>query len=277
MSNLKPQIVTGLPATTKEAGQRVDFKPDKFDLLITTKGHRVWWSRAAPCPCRNNPQTEQPDPTCDLCDGDGELLFLPEMGLETAETDKHGNPIEISDDRLSVGIDALMSGLTRDPQIFERFGAWVFGTVAVSTQAGNELGWRDRLEMRDTTINWMQLVKADGAGVIKIGTRLERLRYRALSVTLLRSLTTVFRQPGDYSINGLGQVEWANAAVTPAEGTILTVHYKVHPVYRVLDHPHAIRDTKVRIKARAADKAAQHRMLPTQCMAKLDFLADSEN
>lgn len=274
---LKPEIITGLPATTKEAGQRVDFKPDKFDLAITTKGYRVWWSRAAPCPCRNNPQTEQPDPTCILCDGVGELMFLPELALESAQTDQHGNPIEISEDRLSVGIDALMTGLSRDPQIFERFGAWIFGTVAVTTQPGNELGWRDRLEMRDASVNWMQLVKADGSGLIKTGPRLERLRYRALSVTMLRSTVTVFRQPGDYSINNLGQIVWASAAITPSADTILSVHYKVRPVYRVIDHPHVIRDTKVRIKALAANKAAQHRTLPTQCMAKLDFLADGDD
>jgi len=33
--------VIGLPAGNKEAGQRVDLKADKFDLMIETKGPRV--------------------------------------------------------------------------------------------------------------------------------------------------------------------------------------------------------------------------------------------
>ncbi len=271
---LKPEIITGLPAGVKEAGQRVDFKPDKFDLAITTKGYRMWWSRSAPCPCSNNDQTRQPDPTCDLCDGYGELRFLPESGL--GNEDAHGNPIEISDDRLSVGIDVLMSGLTRDSQIFERFGAWTFGLAMCTTQAGNELAWRDRLEMRDASINWAQGIDADGAAVIKVGRKLERIRYRALSVNLLRSTTTVFQQPSDFTVNNNGQIVWAASSVPPA-GTLLTIHYKVRPLYRIIDWPHTVRDTKVAIKALASDKAAQHRRLPTQCTAKLDFLVDDED
>lgn len=275
--SLKPEIITGLPTGTKEAGQRVDFKPDKFDLAITTKGYRVWWSRSAPCPCENNDQTRQPNPTCALCDGHGELRFLPEVGLEGYSEDVHGNPIEISDDRLSVGIDVLMSGLSRDSQIFERFGAWTFGLAMCSTQAGNELAWRDRLEMRDTTINWAQSLEAPGGTVIRVGRKLDRIRYRALSVNLLRSVDSIYQQPSEFTVNNDGQIVFASAAVAPAQGTGLTVHYKMHPVYRIIDWPHTIRDTKVAIKARAADKAAQHRRLPTQCTAKLDFLVDNED
>jgi hypothetical protein len=272
---LKPEIVTGLPSGTKEAGQRVDFKPDKFDLAITTKGYRCWWSRAAPCPCSNNEQTRQPDPACTLCDGYGEFLFLPEQDLETYSEDSHGNPIEISDDGLSVGIDVLMTGLTRDSQIFERFGAWTFGVARCTTQAGNELAWRDRLIMRDTTINWAQGIETDGGAVIRVGRSLARLRYKALSVNMLRSRSQIYRQPGDFSVNSSGQIVWASAAI-PDSGTNLSVHYKIHPVYRIIDWPHTIRDSKVAMKAQAADRAAQHRKLPTQCTAKLDFLADED-
>ena len=60
--------VTGLPEGTKEEGQRVDFRPDQFDLTIETKGYRIAWSRAAQCPCKPiNAQTEQPDPNCAIC------------------------------------------------------------------------------------------------------------------------------------------------------------------------------------------------------------------
>lgn len=275
MTDLKPQIITGLPAGTKEAGRRVDFRPDNFDLSITTKGYRCWWSRAAPCPCVNNVQTRQPDPSCVLCDGYGEMLFLPDPAAAWSSEDQHGNPIEVSDDRLSVGIQVLMTGISRNKEIFERFGSWTMGQAMCTTQAGNELGFRDRLVLRDATIHWSELVDADGAQVIKVGRRLQRIRYRAVSVTLLRSQATVYEQPRDFSINSDGQVVWSSAA-TPAEGTTLAIHYKAHPVYRIIDWPHTIRDTLVAAKSKALSKAEQHRRLPTQCTAKLDFLIEDE-
>jgi hypothetical protein len=268
MSELVPEVITGLPAGVKEAGQRVDFKPEKYDLAIVTKGYRVWWSRATPCPCRNNDQTEQPDPTCTLCDGLGELLFSPVQ--DASEEDSHGNPIEFSSDRLSIGVDAIMTGLLRDPQIFERFGTWIMGTAAVSVQGGNELGFRDRLELRDATMVWTQLVVADGASTIQVGLKPERLRYRALAVNYLRSTTQVYRYPGDYALDAQGQVVWSGTP--PADGTVLSIHYRIHPVYRVVDYPHVIRDTKVKFKTQTANAAEQHRVMPSQCMAKLDFL-----
>lgn len=272
--SLVPQIVTGLPSGVKEAGQRVDMKPDKYDLAIFTNSYRCWWSRAAPCPCVNNAQTRQPDPTCDLCDGYGEMMFIPDSAAEQAGVDAYGNPVEFSEDRLSVGIDVLMTGISRDKQIFEKFGSWMMGQAMCSTQAGNELAWRDKLELRDATVNWAELVESDGGSVIKVGRKLDRIRYRAISVNLLRSVSTVYTQPADFSVNSLGQIEWI--ATPPASGTILSVHYKAHPIYRIIDWPHTIRDTMVAYKNLGAGKAAQHRRLPTQCTAKLDFLIEDE-
>ncbi|MBT8428501.1 MAG: hypothetical protein KJN79_01175 [Gammaproteobacteria bacterium] len=273
---LKPEITTGLPSGTKEAGRRVDFKPDAFDISITTKGYRCWWSRAAPCPCLNNPQTRQPDPTCPLCDGYGEMRFLPEDGLESYSEDAHGNPIEISDDRLSVGILVLMTGLSRDRQIFERFGEWVMGTAMCSTQPGNDLAWRDRLELRDSIMYWAENVEADGSTLIKVGRKIDRIRYRAVGVNMLRTVDTLYRQPNDFTVNAEGQIVWSSATVAPAAGTLLSVHYKVHPVFRIIDWPHAVRDTAVAAKTQAKSRKAQFQRLPTQCTAKLDFLTENE-
>jgi hypothetical protein len=75
MAGLTPKIITGLPSGVKERGQRVDFRAEQFDLVIQTKGQRMWWSRAAVCPCRNNPQTDQPDVVCGL--RKGTALALP--------------------------------------------------------------------------------------------------------------------------------------------------------------------------------------------------------
>ena len=80
-----PPGTVGLPDGVKEAGRRVDFKPDAFTLAIETKSFgRLAWTQACYCPCvPNNDQTDQPDPNCDLCDGHGWLMFRPAI----AETD----------------------------------------------------------------------------------------------------------------------------------------------------------------------------------------------
>ena len=83
MPTLTPKAgAIGLLEGQKEAGKRVDFKPDDYVLLVETKGYRLAWSRAAFCPCKPiNLQTDQSDPTCTLCEGSGWLRFRPEEAV----------------------------------------------------------------------------------------------------------------------------------------------------------------------------------------------------
>lgn len=269
---MKPTIITGLPAGVKEAGQRVDFKPSKFDLAITTKGYRMWWSRASVCPCRHTEDTDQPDPNCTLCKGDGRFHFLPEVGLETNATDIYGNPIEINETGDALLISVLATGATKDPQIFERFGDWVFGMFRVTVQPENRIGYGDRLIAADSTMVWSQTVLADGSATITLrrGRSEYGLRFRAIAVTLLRSLTTVYRVDQDYRLTPDGEIQWL--ITPPVLDTRLSVHYQFAPTFEVLDHVHAFRDTLVAQKTLSESKAAQYRRLPIQAMAKLDFL-----
>lgn len=269
--DLIPKITTGLPHGVKEQGQRVDFRPEQFDLAVQTKGYRVWWSRASVCPCRNNSDTDQPLLTCSLCHGRGRFWFLPEIGLESAEVDAYGNPIVVNEAEDAVLIQAIMTSATLDTQIFERFGEWFFGALKVTVQSGNKLGYLDRLVMADSLMSWSQLVEFDGSATIGVTGGYDRkgLRYPAVRVNMLRSLTKIYKQDREYLINDQGGLTWK---ITPPAAQNLSIQYFVHPVFEIMDHVYVHRDTLVRLKQRVTDKEGQVRYLPVHAIAKLDYL-----
>lgn len=274
---LTPSIRTGMPAGSKPR-PRSDFRPEDFDQSILTKGYRMFWSRGAICPCRNNDQTEQPDPTCALCGGDAYFYFLPDPALPSATEDADGNPIVLNKAGDAVQIHVLMTQLTQDVQIFEKFGEWVFGLARASTMAQNRLGYRDRLVAVDSEMVWAQLIEADGTNAIAItgdrkgGKAISAgLRYGFLSIHLLRSKATVFREDTNFALSKTGSILWITPP--PAKGTLLTIHGTVHPQWIVMDHVHTLRDTFVE-GTDGSVEAQKFRNLPVQAVVKLDFLVN---
>ena len=270
MGSLTPQIITGLPEATKDR-PRVDFRPKEFDQAIATKGYKMFWSRSAPCPCVNNEQTEQPDPTCQLCGGDAFYHFLPDAALAAgATTDVMGNQIVLNDAGDGVQIYVLMTSMTQDVQVFEKFGEWVFGMCKATTQHQNKLGYRDRLTAVDSVMTWAQKINyAGGSEIVVTGERSnEGLRYPFVSVNQLRSVSQVFREGVDFVLSASGTIQWIGTA--PASGTRLSLHGTIHPVWVVMDHVNAYRDTQMEGGGGIASQKFQR--LPVHAVAKLDFL-----
>ena len=268
--SLKPQIMTGLPAGTKATGGgRVDFKVDRFDNFIAVKGLRYFWSRATLCPCKANDQTEQVDPSCALCGGYGWLSFLPDRSID-AEADAHGNPVELNDAKTGVSIRAVISGITKDPQDYERFGRWIFGSAKCTVQSHNRIGHRDRLVSRDATLSFSQLVEADGGAEIGVtGIKGRHGLYTPIAhVNMMRSVSREFTEGEDFSVSDAGTIAWSGDP--PASGVQLTIHAEFFPVWVVMDHPYAARDTYVQHKA--GGDAFRH--MPLHATVKLDFLAN---
>lgn len=275
MSDLVPEIITGLPAATK-ARPRADFRPSEFDQAITTKGYRMYWSRAGICPCENNPQTEQPDIICPLCHGDSFYHFLPDAALVNGGTDAFGNEIKINDAGDGVMIYVLMTSMVQDPQIFEKFGEWVFGTAKVTTQHQNKLGYKDRLIGLDSELTYAQIVEYNGEAEIQVTGRInkEGFRYPFIGINQFRSISQVYRPGSDYLLTPQGTIEWQTGKA-PEAGTRLSVHGTVRPVWIVMDQLNAYRDTQ--LEGSSPDVASQqHQRLPVHAMAKLDFLVNPD-
>lgn len=273
---LVPRISSGLPAGVK-ARPRADFLPEEFDKTIWEKGYRLWWSRAALCPCLNNEQTDQTDPTCSLCKGDSYLYFLPDPALQAGGTkDVFGNDVEINDAGDAVMIQAIMTSFTKDVQVFEKFGEWVFGASRATTQPENRLGYRDRLVAVDSVMPWAQHIDYDGSAEIVVtgGFSKAGLRYPFTEVNYFRSVDTVFREGVDFELTDDGTIRWL-ASAAPDADTRLTVHGAAKPVWICLDHMHTYRDTLVEKGAPGPTRADQYRRLPLQMVVKLDFLIEA--
>jgi len=273
MSELTPQIITGLPAGIKDS-PRSDFVPTEFDKSIVTKGYKMFWSRAGLCPCVNNDQTEQPDPTCQLCKGDAYYYFLPDEALLAgASKDSENNAVVLNKVGDGVQIYVLMTSMTQDVQVFEKFGEWVMGMGKVSTQHQNKLGYRDRLVSVESEMTWAQIIEFDGSATIPVvGERNKRgLRYPFIRVHQFRSLAKVFRAGVDYNLTTTGTIEWLGSAA-PAAGTRLALHGTIHPVWIVMDHVNAYRDTQ--LAGGGGISAQKFRRLPVHAVAKLDFLVN---
>jgi hypothetical protein len=276
MGNREIELLTSLPAGTKPTGgRRADVRPDDWDYLIGTKGGRFWWRRSMMCPCQGNSQTDQADPTCTYCKGTGYIYFMPDPMAKTGDVDKAGVAIEIDDGKIGISVQAWVSSVTYDTQIFERFGQWIYGTSLLTTSRHNRIGYRDMLEARDQTIMFSQLVVASGnSEIVVTGHRSRKgLWTKVQSVNVLRSLSKIYDREADYRVTDDGTIEWLTTP--PTSGTLIAVHAAFHPRWIVMDFPFASRDTLVQKKTTASAVADQFTRLPMRAMVKLDFLANN--
>jgi len=269
------EILTGLPAGTKSGGgRRADARPDDWDYLIGTKAGRFWWRRAMMCPCQGSADTDQANPVCPLCRGTGYLYFPPVPLASDGDPDIAGHAMEMNDGGDGISVQAWISNVTYDTQIFERFGKWIFGTALLTTSRHNRLGYRDMLEARDQLVVFSQLIRASGnAEIVITGHRSQKgLWTRVHSVNVLRTLTTMYQEGTDFAVTDTGTIKWV--ITPPASGTLLSLHANFHPRWVVLDFPFAARDTLVSKKTTRTGVEEQFTKLPVRATVKLDFLVE---
>lgn len=244
MSSLTPTIqptsgVVGLPDGVKEAGQRVDFKADKFTLAVETKGYRLAWSRAAPCPCTSvNDQTEQPDPNCSVCEGSGWFYFAPSESVSANAGTLSDLQTKVIADKKAGVIRGLMTTGTADFDPYNKIGFWQDGQMMLTVRPENKVGYYDRIINLDDDLVYAETIDATSASQLA-------LRYPAKQVNLLRSLDTVFVPDVNFDLVD-GEIRWLTGQ--PASGTKLIAHYLTYPVWLITHHPHIVRSTLVKQK-----------------------------
>lgn len=256
----------GLPTGLKEQGKRVDFRPNEFILGIETKGYRLAWSRMAYCPCTStNTQSTHSDPNCSLCSGEGWIYFAPSNPISDQEV---GELDEIQQDIIDQGDVGVIRGVITqarlEVEMFRNTGRWDAAEMMVTVRPENHIGYYDRLINLDSTVPRSEQVTAlaDGADL--------SLKYRVVAINLLRSLTTVYEPGVDFELQK-GRIHWYSGKA-PAVGTRLVAHYLYHPVWLVVDFPHAIRTTAIKFKTKnPTTPRGDPIALPIQGRVQLDF------
>lgn len=260
-----------LPAGVKETGKRVDFKPDEFTLAIETKGYRVAWSRTGLCPCAPvNDQTQQPDPNCSLCKGSGDFFFAPVNS--TIDELKVGNLTGVQkrlvNDNAAV-IRAIMTGIGTDWTKYDPIGVRIEGTMNCTVRHENQLGHHDRITNLDSIIVHQEIFDALDPNT----TLTLEPKYPIVRVNLLRSTSTVFTAPDDFTISAAGDIVWNDVGSAPPVNERLTLHYLCHPTWLVIEWPHSVRLTPVQFKnPKPLTPLGDPTPLPIQAIIKYAFL-----
>lgn len=263
---IPPSGIIGLPTGVKEQGRRVDFKTNDFILAIETKGYRLAWSRMAHCPCVSpNTQTAHPDPTCDLCGGNGWLYFAP---TETVAESEVGELDEVQQAIIGQGDVGVIRGIISQAKLnvsmFKETGRWDAAEMMVTVRPENHIGYYDRLINLDSTVPRSERVTVEDP------ESMLSLRYRAVGINLLRSVAQLYQPGVDFEIVA-GRVSWYPGKA-PAAATVLVAHYLYHPAWVVTDFPHAIRTTALKFKTSSPKTPrGDPTPLPIQGKVDLDF------
>lgn len=259
----------GIPAGVKEQGQRVDFKVEQFELAIETKGYLLLWERAAQCPCSPvTTQTEHPDPNCDLCKGVGVIYFgAPEAQVidnyQLTELQQH-----MVDDSGGMVIRGVITSVISRQEPYNVIGNWVDGSCNLTVRHENRIGYYDKVTSLDSQIVFSEVLIADGTNTLPT-------RYPVIGVNQLRTVNTVYTTGVEYAIED-GVITWY-AGYEPDEDTRLSVHYLCHPVWLVVEHPHAARVTLNKFKtATPTTPTGDPKQLPIQAMIRYDFVPAPE-
>lgn len=228
-------------------------------------GYRLAWSSAVVCPCKiPNDQIQQADPTCTLCKGSG--WFLQQPAPTPLDIDRFFGPLDDLQKKILADhaspIMGLMSNFVTNENAWDQVRRRLEGTTSVTVRAENKLGYYDRITNLDSVIVYSQTVEMPAEG-----ERLS-LAYPAVRVNVLRTVSTVYHQDGEFVLNE-GDLVW-DPAEMPAPGTRLCAHYYCHPVWRVLDHPHSTRASLVKLKSSLPK--GKFVDLPVQANVRYEFL-----
>lgn len=257
----------GIPTGEKEAGQRVDFKPTKFDLLIESHGYRLAWTRSSECPCApvSDAAEGQVDPNCPRCKGLGVYYFGHPGVLDTEDAGVLDSVQQaIVDTQNAMVIRGVVTGINRQFDAANKVGHWARGSLYVTVRGSNLLGWYDRLVCLDMNVAYSETVIADGTDLLS-------MRYLITGVNKVVSETRDYTPDADYEID-TGKLKWINGQA-PTSGTRISIHYQCHPTFLVIEHPHVARITNQKNKTLdLLTPRGNPTQLPIQALLQYEFI-----
>lgn len=250
---------------------RVDFRIAEFDQAVQQMGARCLWSRALQCPCYLNSQTQQADPACPNCEASGWFYVKPASYKRLNDYDCDPPHLDSAN---GAATQILVQSVTKDPQVFEKFGEWIFGTVRLTPFSFIRLNYRDRITLVESVTAFQQILtfrEETGQWVRAARDYSENLRYPAVSVLDAYKIDALGARVSLYDYLSVEDGAVVAASDAPlVEGDRVCLSYEYHPVLIVQDHVYSWRDTLKVLKQ--TNPVGEHVPLPHHAMAKLDFL-----
>ena len=249
-----------------EAGGRVDFVDNSFEIGIHAHGLRLIWSRAASCPCQISSSVEQPEPNCVLCNATGYFYYGPRTPQDLS-TEKLDSVQRLLFKR-SPGflIRGIMQSLGKSTTDKDRAGVWESGQSSVTVVAENKLYFRDRLIALDTDTLYREVatMPAPPAKVLP-------LRYLIHGgVLLCRSVSRVYRPEADFVVRD-GALVFVGA--TPAAGERISVAYNMFLTYAVTSLAHVARQQNNKsIAGLQVSPEGAIQKLPLMAQVQMEFI-----
>jgi hypothetical protein len=254
----------GFTLTSAPLKGRADFSKSEFDSVVAGFGFNCVWEQAIICPCRNNSQTEQPDPLCSNCDGGGREYYNPKS------------------------IRAVFMQPEFEPDSLKTYGEWWGGKSVITVRAENPVGYLDRLTVKDVVIWYSEIIKRKAGETAS-------LRYPVASRTMsyvhektgeARDITesidrlscmrggkrVVLDKDVDFVVTGDGKIDFSKGdamGTAPPVGAHFSAKYYINPVWVITSlKPHAIQN------AWTATGVPKPTMLdlPASVTAQLDFM-----
>lgn len=248
---------TADPSTQMPAGllvkTRADFRVGEFRKLIQQKGYFFVWRKAILCACVNV-ETFQPRVDCRTCDMSGFFYIEPRF------------------------IQGTMTNLENQKNIYRNLGEWLEGSSMLTVEPEHRLGFKDSLEMRHSVMLFNEWIKKGNRHGVRSSLPVDHDVARYRIVRMLHMLCELDGQMVSleegihFEITEQGWIKWLSRGKTIPNDTILSINYEFHPVWIVITHPHAIRDTVSKFKQ--PDFTVQS--MPIQVTVKLDYLAETE-
>jgi hypothetical protein len=251
---------------------RADFSIVEFRKLIKQKGLVLQWEQTIECPCSDrssvdygldlrNVSDENANrgghkPNCTACGGTG-LVRHSTQDIKAIVTSAEGEE--------TVG----------------KYGLLKQDKIKITLEPEHLPSYGDRFTLKNSVIVWRETLKMPAGDTLTMSRpvvpRTMELLNGQQTIGVLHVQQTDANGDGlltqidnaTITLNANGSITFTDAATRPAEGTSLSIAYYSNPIYTVVEYPHTIRDTFVRIK-----NVEVFSPMLVQCEAKMEIAND---
>lgn len=228
------------PSSVLSTKPQARLQKRNFDTLVDQKGYPIIIEKAIKCPCSTI--GNQPRPTCRNCGGGGWLWV---------------NPTQTK---------AIIQSMNKDTE-YKEWSAENMGTASITTYHEVELGYMDKVTLREGSVSFSEVVKPK---VYDDGTLRAYLTYTPIKIEAIFRFDDSqvplvgLSIPTDVTLQG--NILVIDSSLNALQNLTISVRYQHNPVFAVLDIP---RSTIASESLHHNTKAKDHYQFPVHAVGKV--------